>query len=138
MKIESITGASSIAFEDKTSLAQKSEGISHAEGKKQESMAPVVTSSDKYSRQSDDKKENSSREASERQIKNAVSQANRKMQKLENTSLEFAYHEPTKRVSIKVIDKDTKEVVREIPPEKSLDMLQKMWELAGILVDEKR
>ena len=37
-----------------------------------------------------------------------------------------------------VINEDTDEVIREIPPEKSLDMLQKMWEMAGILVDEKR
>ena len=35
-------------------------------------------------------------------------------------------------------DVDTDEVIREIPPEKSLDMLQKMWEMAGILVDERR
>ena len=46
--------------------------------------------------------------------------------------------EETNRVSIKVINEDTDEVIREIPPEKSLDMLQKMWEMAGILVDEKR
>ena len=42
------------------------------------------------------------------------------------------------RASIKVVDADTNEVIREIPPEKSLDMLQKMWEMAGILVDERR
>ena len=41
-------------------------------------------------------------------------------------------------MSIKVINDDTDEVIREIPPEKSLKMLQKMWEMAGILVDEKR
>ena len=51
---------------------------------------------------------------------------------------EFSYHEETKRVSIKVIDQDTKEVVKEIPPEETLEMIAKMWELAGILVDEKR
>lgn len=73
--------------------------------------------------------------ALEKQIKDAVSQANQKIRK--GTSLEFSYHEETKRVSIQIIDKETKELVREIPPEKTLDMLQKMWELAGILVDEK-
>jgi len=36
------------------------------------------------------------------------------------------------------LNADTDEVIREIPPEKSLDMLQKMLEMAGILVDEKR
>ena len=54
------------------------------------------------------------------------------------TKCEFSYHEETKRVSIKVIDEDTKEVIKEIPPEETLEMIAKMWELAGILVDEKR
>jgi flagellar protein FlaG len=57
---------------------------------------------------------------------------------MEQTRCEYSYHKETKRVSIKVIDKNTDKVIREIPPEKSLDMLQKMWEMAGILVDEKR
>jgi flagellar protein FlaG len=36
------------------------------------------------------------------------------------------------------VDNDTKEIIREIPPEKTLDMISKMWELAGLVVDEKR
>ena len=39
---------------------------------------------------------------------------------------------------VKVIDKDTDEIIREIPSEKVLDMVAKMWELNGLLVDEKR
>ena len=73
---------------------------------------------------------------SEEHIRSVLSKAREKMNM--STSLEFSYHEATKTVSFKVIDKNTKQVVREIPPEKSLDMLQKMWELAGILIDEKR
>lgn len=72
---------------------------------------------------------------SEATIDDAVKSANRKM---EHTRCEYSYHKETNRVSIKVINDDTDEVIREIPPEKSLDMLQKMWEMAGILVDEKR
>lgn len=75
--------------------------------------------------------------ASEQQIKSAISQANNKM-KSHRTRCEFSYHEETKRVSIKVVDKDTQEVIREIPPEETLEMVEKMWELAGILVDERR
>lgn len=73
--------------------------------------------------------------ASEASISDAVSKANHKM---EHTRCEYSYHKETNRVSIKVLNADTDEVIREIPPEKSLDMLQKMWEMAGILVDEKR
>jgi flagellar protein FlaG len=41
-------------------------------------------------------------------------------------------------VTIKLLDKDTHEVVKEIPAEKTLDLIAKAWEMAGILVDEKR
>lgn len=76
--------------------------------------------------------------ASEQQIKSAISQANSKLRNPHRTRCEFSYHEETKRVSIKVLDNDTQEVIREIPPEETLEMVQKMWELAGLIVDEKR
>ena len=70
-------------------------------------------------------------------IESAVKRANNTM-RMAKTSCQFQYHEETNRVSIKVIDKDTKEVIREIPSEEALELIQKMWEMAGILVDEKR
>jgi flagellar protein FlaG len=73
----------------------------------------------------------------EARVKSAVKFANSQM-KHARTRCEFSYHEQTNRVSIKVIDKDTQEVIREIPPEETLEMVEKMWELAGILVDERR
>lgn len=85
--------------------------------------------------ESDRDAEKKERAASEASIDDAVKSANRKM---EHTRCEYSYHKETNRVSIKVINDDTDEVIREIPPEKSLKMLQKMWEMAGILVDEKR
>lgn len=56
----------------------------------------------------------------------------------QNTIAEFGYNEPTNRITIKIKDKDTDEVIREIPSEKALEMLAKAWELAGLMVDEKR
>ena len=73
----------------------------------------------------------------DQQIKDAISQVNDKL-KPHRTRCEFSYHEETKRISIKVLDKETDEVIREIPPEQTLEMVQKAWELAGFLVDEKR
>ena len=55
-----------------------------------------------------------------------------------NTVAEFGYNEPTNRITIKIKDKDTDEVIKEIPSDKALEMLAKAWELAGIMVDEKR
>lgn len=77
--------------------------------------------------------------ANENTVKNAVKHTNSKVRTLPHKKqFEFSYHEQTKRISIKIIDEETNEIVKEIPPEKTLDMVAKMWELAGILVDEKR
>ena len=76
-------------------------------------------------------------QTNEQQIKSAVDKANKAM-KHTQTRCEFSYHEPTKSISIKIIDEQTDEILREVPPEKVLDMIEKMWEMAGLLVDEKR
>ncbi|WP_236013231.1 flagellar protein FlaG [Paenibacillus glycanilyticus] len=54
------------------------------------------------------------------------------------TELQFDVHKQTHLVAVKVKDKETGEVLREIPPEKSLDFIAKLWEMAGLIVDEKR
>lgn len=68
-------------------------------------------------------------------LKKAVEQIN---QKMSDSEAVFGIHEKTNRITIKIVDKKTKEVIREFPPEETLDMIAKAWELAGILVDEKR
>lgn len=73
--------------------------------------------------------------ASSEAIKNAVDKINKEYG---NTEAVFSVHKATNRVMIKIIDKDTKKVIKEFPPEKTLDMIAKVWELAGIMVDEKR
>lgn len=70
-----------------------------------------------------------------KKIKEAVEEMNKKMA---NSEAQFGIHEATNRVTIKIVDKKTKEIIKELPPEKTLDMIAKVWEMAGILVDEKR
>ena len=53
------------------------------------------------------------------------------------TTLEMSVHEKTHQILVKVLNKETGELIREIPPEKTLDLVAKMMEIAGILVDEK-
>ena len=67
-------------------------------------------------------------------VKRAVEEVNRKAK---NSELIFGIHDATNRVTIKVVDKGTKEVIREFPPEETLDMIAKVWELAGIMIDER-
>lgn len=74
-------------------------------------------------------------QASSKTVEDAVKRANNKMNK---THCEFSYNDEVNRVSITVYDDVTGEVVREIPPEESLKMLEKLWELTGLMVDEKR
>ncbi|MFS8524390.1 MAG: flagellar protein FlaG, partial [Limnochordales bacterium] len=54
-----------------------------------------------------------------------------------NKRLQFLVHETTGRIYVKVIDRETEEVIREIPPEKILDLVGRIQELVGLLVDEK-
>ncbi|MFZ5898483.1 MAG: flagellar protein FlaG [Bacillota bacterium] len=54
------------------------------------------------------------------------------------TFLQFSVHEETKDVIVRVLDSVTGEVIREFPPEAILDMVARMLDLAGLLVDEKR
>lgn len=55
-----------------------------------------------------------------------------------NRELQISIHDDTKRIIAKVVDTETKEVVKEIPSEKLLDMFYCMMEYSGLLVDEKR
>ena len=75
-------------------------------------------------------------QASNEQIKKAVEKLNKSM--MSHSEAVFGIHEATNRVTIKIIDKDTKKVIKELPPEKTLDMIAKVWEMAGLMVDEKR
>lgn len=74
---------------------------------------------------------------SQEEIQHAITSANKRAQ-FGHTNAQFSYHENTHTISVKIIDKDTNEVIKEIPSEETLEMISKMWELAGIMVDEKR
>lgn len=54
-----------------------------------------------------------------------------------NTSLEVKIHEQTRGVVMRVMNRDTGELIREVPPERTLDIVYKMMEIAGLLFDEK-
>lgn len=94
----------------------------------------VQGSTAKNDRENESGEEKKEGQAKKKQVEAAVHRANSQFRKL---GCEFSYHEAINRISIKVIDKETNEVIREIPPEETLEMVEKMWEMAGIIVDEK-
>lgn len=81
-------------------------------------------------------KEGEKEQLSEKKVIETIEKANESLAMIQ-TRFEFSIHEKTKEIMIKVYNKETDELIREIPPEKILDMIAKMWELAGLFVDEK-
>lgn len=69
-------------------------------------------------------------------LQKAVEQANRVIFNNDN-HFEFKMHERTGRMMVKLVDNETKEIIKEIPPEKILDLVASIWDLVGILVDER-
>ena len=53
-----------------------------------------------------------------------------------NLGITFRVHEETNRIIARVIDRKTREIIREIPPEKFLDMIARLQELAGVFINE--
>lgn len=82
--------------------------------------------------------QNENRQDEERELENIKKAVDNLNKSMKNTSAIYGIHEGTNRVTIKIVNKQTKEVIKELPPEKTLDMISRVWELAGMLVDEKR
>lgn len=74
------------------------------------------------------------KQPSKETVKQAISDINKK---LNNTECVWGVDDDTNRITIKIVDKETKDIIKELPPEKTLEMIAKAWELAGIMVDEK-
>ena len=54
-----------------------------------------------------------------------------------NTHLTFSVHESTGKTVVKVIDSESGEVRRQIPPEEVLELIDKMRTLVGLLFHEE-
>ena len=72
----------------------------------------------------------------EEQLIHAVDRANKSFEPFDRR-FEISIHEKTGSIMVKVINSINDEVIREIPPEKILDMVAHMLEIAGIIVDER-
>lgn len=132
MKMEPIQGTTA-SYQGSGIAAEKTQSTPKAELKTAAASDQTERNTAGESRQAD--QISTPDQASDSSLKNAVEQINRNAANMEAV---FGYHEGTHRVTIKIVDKDTKEVKREFPAEKTLDMIQKVWEMAGLMVDEKR
>lgn len=69
-------------------------------------------------------------------IDQSVKQANQSLKQFDRR-IDRTIHEQTKAVIYTIRDTKTNEVIAEFPSKKIQDMLAKMWELAGMFVDDK-
>lgn len=66
-----------------------------------------------------------------------LNEVEHEIQMMRNVGIQFSVHEPTGRIMIRVVDKETEDLIREIPPEEFLDLAAKLDEMIGILFDKK-
>ena len=55
----------------------------------------------------------------------------------ENAQFEFKIHEGTGRTLVRLVNIESGEILKEIPPQKMLDIVADIWDAMGINVDRK-
>lgn len=75
-------------------------------------------------------------ELSKEKLQQAVQSMNEFLE-INQSSSKFVYHEGLERYYITVVDRESEEVIKEIPPKKLLDAFYEMQKLVGMIVDEK-
>lgn len=69
-------------------------------------------------------------------LKNAVEDLN-KVLKAEDAYAEYNVHDFFGDILIKIVDNKTKEVLMECPPKKVIDLVAKLCEINGVLIDKE-
>ncbi len=73
---------------------------------------------------------------SKAEVESAVDSINDAIEHI-NRALRFSVHEDTQRIMVKVVNANTDEVIKEIPPEAVLDTVARIREMIGLLIDER-
>ncbi len=66
-----------------------------------------------------------------------LSELEQDIESIHNVGLQFSMHDDSGRTMVKIMDKTTEKVLREIPSEDVLDLVAKIEEMIGILFDSK-
>ena len=69
------------------------------------------------------------------ELDGAVNKVNITMGLFEN-GLSFMVHEKTNRIIVRLVNNHTGEVIKEIPPEKMLDIAADILEMIGLIIDK--
>ena len=71
----------------------------------------------------------------EKSVSYMTKELNELMSKI-NCNLEFQYHKEVNMMSVRMLDKKTHEVIKEVPPEEMLDQMAKAREWLGAFLDK--
>lgn len=71
------------------------------------------------------------------QLENAVNKVNNHLLGI-NAQFQYRIHEGTERVMVKLVDMETNDVIKEIPPEKMLDIVAEIWKRVGLVIDHQK
>lgn len=71
------------------------------------------------------------------EIQKMVDELNDKLDSTDQT-IKYEVHDKTNTIMVKIVNKETEEIIREVPKESDLDALADILEKAGMMFDEKR
>lgn len=137
MSIEPIGTMTSVQVQTTTKISKPVENMEVSTGPQPNSVDAVTAAIAKVSNSANQEgQEGNQGQSSSNETARQAAQTYNKL--TENTKAVFGVNEATNRITIKIVDKDTDEIIKEFPAEKTLDMIARVWEMAGIMVDEKR
>ncbi len=122
----------------------ESKPVAQSEGVRTQNVTPQAQAViNEYTKYNNDNAGNSVRshvqdmksEEVEKQMRDIVDKINSRL--TTNTEVNFSFHAKSNRLNIKIVDKETKEVVKEWPSEKSLDLLAKLIDKEAVVLDKK-
>jgi len=142
MALEPISSAMTYQVQSTQASNSAQRSAETMEGQTIETAAPKVddktlsvAKSQEEAKENFDGNKDQEKDVDQELMRKAMQELSKKSQ---NISAEFGIHEKTNRITIKMVDKNTKKVIKELPPEKMLDMMARIWEMSGLIVDEKR
>lgn len=72
----------------------------------------------------------------ENDLKKAVDSVNKNLGK-DDSHIEYEVYGKFRDITIKLVDNNTKRVIKEMPPKSIIDMITKFCEMAGLFLDQK-
>lgn len=74
---------------------------------------------------------------SSKQLHNMVEQVNKTIQTLSSNHVQFTVDKETGKEIVKVVDRETEEVIRQIPSEEMVAIAKRLDELQGLIIRQK-